>query len=104
MNNENRNHETVFPNVKTNLKSSIFLQVGSGEVFSIDEPVTPGPAAEGEEDEWQDVEVSEEWGPQTPMTQTPMTPLNDDTDEMLPRGGNNRHADQHRFPVIIYVI
>ena len=45
-------------------------------MFSITEDLTKSP--ECEEDEWQDVEVSEEWGPQTPMTQTPMTPLNDE--------------------------
>ena len=50
--------------------------MGSGEVFSITEDLTKSP--ECEEDEWQDLEVSEEWGPQTPMTQTPMTPLNDE--------------------------
>ena len=79
-----------------------FFQVGSGEVFSITEDLTKSP--ECEEDEWQDVEVSEEWGPQTPMTQTPMTPLNDDEDpdEYLPirsgGGGDTKQTD--RFPVM----
>ena len=57
-------------------------QVGSGEVFSITEDTAellkddlPNPAdANDDDDEWQDVEESEEWGPQTPMT-----PLNDDS-------------------------
>ena len=55
--------------------------MGSGEVFSINaddaEEMKKSPA--DEDDEWQDVEVSEEWGPQTPMT-----PLNDDDDDVDP--------------------
>ena len=82
-----------------------FFQVGSGEVFSITEDLTKSP--ECEEDEWQDVEVSEEWGPQTPMTQTPMTPLNDDEDPdaYLPTrsvgvGGGDTTKQTDRFPVM----
>ena len=76
-----------------------FFQVGSGEVFSITEDLTKSP--ECEEDEWQDVEVSEEWGPQTPMTQTPMTPLNDEEepDAYLPirsGGGDNTRVSRVR--------
>ena len=56
-------------------------QVGSGEVFSITEdPLTsPGAAEEDEDDEWQDVEISEEWGPQTPMTPLDNDEIDEDT-------------------------
>ena len=51
--------------------------MGSGEVFSItDDPLKSSPDPMLEDDEWQDVEVSEEWGPQTPLT-----PLNDEDDD-----------------------
>ena len=87
------------------------FKVGSGEVFSIDEPAEKEGEDGDDDDEWQDVEVSEDWGPQTPMTQTPMTPLNDDPDELLPIrtsvGGSAAIirqppplTDQHRFPVM----
>ena len=78
--------------------------MGSGEVFSIDEPTTKDkdPILENineEEDEWQDVEVSEEWGPQTPMT-----PLNDDTDDMLQmRPAPRQHIIDHRYPVSLFL-
>ena len=66
-------------------------------MFSITEDLTKSP--ECEEDEWQDVEVSEEWGPQTPMTQTPMTPLNneEEPDAYLPirsGGGDNTRVSR----------
>lgn len=75
------------------------FQVGSGEVFSIDEPVmsnTPATLEEEEdEDEWQDVEVSEEWGPQTPMT-----PLNDDPDDTIHmRSSRHDSMEQQRYQV-----
>ena len=55
--------------------------MGSGEVFSITEdPLTsPGAAEEDEDDEWQDVEISEEWGPQTPMTPLDNDEIDEDT-------------------------
>ena len=52
----------------------------------------PNPADE-DEDDWQDVEVSEEWGPQTPMT-----PLNDDTDDML--CSSRQQVIDQRYPVV----
>ena len=42
-----------------------------------------------EDDEWQDVEISEEWGPQTPMT-----PLNDDDEDTI-------HPATQRFAVAV---
>ncbi len=33
---------------------------------------------EEEEDEWQDIEISEQWGPDTPMT-----PLNNERDDIM---------------------
>ena len=83
------------------LKSGLVIgrfQVGSGEVFGFDDPAIAmaeeakkleEEAAEEAEDEWQDIEVSEEWGPQTPMT-----PLNDDQDEMTMIRSRQQHQQQ----------
>ena len=62
-------------------------------MFSITEDPLTWPEAQitaeidGEDDEWQDVEISEEWGPQTPMT-----PLNDDDEDTI-------HPATQRFAV-----
>ena len=62
-------------------------------MFSITEDPLTWPEAQmaeiDEDDEWQDVEISEEWGPQTPMT-----PLNDDDEDTI-------HPATQRFAVAV---
>jgi hypothetical protein len=83
---------------------SIFFQVGSGEVFSIDEPMSAIQelVAEEEANEWEDIEVSEDWGlrpldHESCTPQTPMTPL-DDGEAIQMR--SNRLTPEQRCQVI----
>ena len=56
-------------------------------MFSITEDFSADNPAAEDEDEWQDIEVSEDWGPQTPLT-----PLNDDDDDLT--RPSSRHVIQ----------